>query len=258
MRDSLPPSGKPPHKKKAAVKGLPAIRALPVPTVKVRPAFVRLEALTCWPHARQMLAEGYSTPEVADFIQQTNGEYPSANRDTLADNLADYRRERIPTAAFLSRSQIQIASWVRAKLEDETLEYGRLEELYALQRARIDRGLRQEERVDAVVPAVGAEVRCLADLVYRMHAVKTGIGLDGRADMASVVMRPETVEQARQRWGEGVAAALKRPAARGKVLDILRQIKDVTDNGDAYGYLDTGDSGPIIDILSAPPKAEGE
>jgi hypothetical protein len=225
---------------------------LPPSSVPGKPRFVRkLEAMTCWPQARDMLAEGYTFTAVAAFIQDEAGERLDSRRATLEEHLSRYRATYMPSAMFMGAAQLRTMGWLRRKMEDEELEFGRLEEMYRIQKMRIDQGVAAEQRMGVLLPLVGPAIREAIDTVCRMHTIKEAYGFNHGSKGTSVVISPGIVGSVQQRFGDEVAAVLQRPAARGRVLALLEEFRAVAtdEDGDLYG-------GETIDITGAAGQAE--
>jgi hypothetical protein len=70
------------------------------PSNRIRPVsrnrkFVRLFSLACWEKAQAMLTEGAGPSQVADFIQQSNGEYTDISKPSLETTLSEWKRENL-------------------------------------------------------------------------------------------------------------------------------------------------------------------
>jgi hypothetical protein len=203
----------------------------------------KLEAMTCWPQVRDMIVEGYTLAAVVAFIHNEAGERLDLKPRTLEEHLSRYRSAYMPSSIFAGATQLRAMGWLRKKMEDEELEFGRLEELYRIQKMRIDQGVALEQQMGILHPLVGGAIREAADTVCRMHMIKEAYGFNHGSKGSSVVVNPSIMINVQQRFGDEVAAVLQRPAARGRVLALLEEFKAVADDddGDLYG-------GQTIDI----------
>lgn len=244
--------------KKGAQKPKPTISKRNKPTLppqsgwKTKTAVARkLESLTCWPQVRDMLSEGYSCAATAAFIQNEAQERTEITRGVLENQLLSYRTNYMPSAMFVGAAQLRMAGWLRKRMEDEELEFSRLEEMYRILKSRVDMGLAYEQQVGVPIPAVGQAAQQVVDTICRMHMVKEAYGFNHGSKGASVVMNQSVVVNVQQRFGDEVAAVLQRPAARGRVLALLEEFKTLAtdDDGDLYGS-------ETIDITGAEGQAE--
>ena len=236
-------TGSNPGKRKAK-----AVAKLPAPSVKKKaPYAVKLESMTCWPQVRDMLSEGYTIQAIAAFIHDEAQERRDVKSRTLEDQLFNYRREHMPSAAFAGAVGFRQAGWLRKRMEDEELEYGRLEEMYRIQKSRVDLGLAYEQRVGMPLAVVGQAAQQTVETICRMAALKDTYGFNRGGKGGTVVISQSVVMNVQQRFGDEVAAVLQRPAARGRVLALLEEFKALGDDegGDLYGISGPGE---IIDL----------
>jgi len=211
----------------------------------------KLESLTCWPQVRDMLSEGYTCAATAAFIQDDAKERTEITRGVLENQLLSYRTNYMPSAMFVGAAQLRMAGWLRKRMEDEELEFGRLEEMYRILKSRVDMGLAYEQKVGVPIPVVAQAAHLVLDTICRMHTIKEAYGFNHGGKGASVVMNQSVVVNVQQRFGDEVAAVLQRPAARGRVLALLEEFKALAtdDDGDLYG-------GEVIDIAGVAGQAE--
>lgn len=245
-------------------KGNPKPKATPTVSKRERPVLPaqsgwktktasarKLESLTCWPQVRDMLSEGYSCPATAAFIHNEAQERLEITRRSLETQLQEYRVNYMPSALFVGAAQLRMVGWLRQRMEDQELEFSRLEEMYRVLKGRVDMGLAYEQQAGIPLPAVGQAAQQVVDTICRMHMVKESYGFNHGGKAASVVMTQSVVLNVQQRFGDEVAAVLQRPAARGRVLALLEEFKAMAadDDGDLYG-------GETIDIVGAEGEVE--
>jgi hypothetical protein len=132
-------------------------------------------------------------------------------------------------------------------MEDEELEYGRLEEMYRIQKSRVDLGLAYEQRMGVPIAVVGQATQQAVDTICRMAALKDSYGFNRGGKGGTVVISQSVVMNVQRRFGDEVAAVLQRPAARGRVLALLEEFRALgeDDGGDLYGIQGPGE---VIDI----------
>jgi hypothetical protein len=203
-----------------------------VPKTAPGSKFEKLQSLRCFAEVRRKVIKGFPIPEIAMWVQEDQKEYLQASRRALEEVLRAYRTS-LPVAEVLPVG-IQHSNVVASALRrfrggvDELKE---LEELYSLQRSRIDLGYEREMAEKKTSWALVNEVRAGMDLLSRMASLKMDLGIHQRK-LGTLDVATKKLAEIDERYGRPeVAAVVRNPESRRKVLSAMEHVVALLGSG---------------------------
>jgi hypothetical protein len=194
---------------------------------KIRPKsretrFKKLRSLVCFSEVHQKLKDGYSTIEVARFIQQEKAEYLGTSEKGLASLLRQYR-DTIPAADMLSDRPIPAVRKALTKLNEGMDEVTELEKLHNLQQKRIQIDYKLEKKVGKLLAGTNYEIRLDKDILKDSAAIKMDLGINQRHLGQLDIEANLTAEVMGRYNNEAVAKVVSDPESRRKVLSVAEK-----------------------------------
>jgi len=203
--------------------------------------FDRLREMKCFPEVRRRLVKGFPIPEVAQWVQEVQKEYTSASRVALESIMRDFRAD-LPVVELLpegiQRSNV-IASALR-RFRNGVDELKEMEELYAIQRARIDLAYEQEVAKGKLQFGTVQEVRAGLEILAKVAGLKMDLGIHQR-HLGQLDVTAKKLEEIETRYGSSeVSAVVRNPESRRKVLSAMERVVALLGSGtpaDSVGEL---------------------
>jgi len=202
---------------------------------KVRERYAKIKALRCKDDLDRMLRAGYPVPKIAKWLQEEMGEYTDVTPESLVSTLSRYRND-MPKADMMVARNPNVATRARKAVVEGLDELDELEGLYRDARERIKLGMRIERgrkkrgKQGAVPPMhnpkLTQDFAVALQILARRHDIKMDLGMQrGAQQQPGINLDPEVTEKLEQKYGPEVAAAMKSPESRAKVLSIVDQLK---------------------------------
>jgi len=195
------------------------------PRPKSKPAgkHARLRLLDCFPELQAKFKRGYPPTEIAEWLQETKMECTDISRESLITSLHRYKKDLgpIPLASPVVPEVVAAAEEKIAKGLDELEE---LEKIFELQMCRVNIGHQFEKNSKILNRFINQEVALAAQILQKRHNIKMDLGYDGGRDLGTLNIRPELVDNLRDRHGEEVVDAMGDAEARGRALSIARSL----------------------------------
>lgn len=185
--------------------------------------FGKLRSLKCFDEVHRRICEGWGITDVARFIQDEQQEYVEITHDSLVQALKDYRAS-IPPALRAART---LPKAITAAVEEVTKgmdELTALEDLYAIQRQRIDIDGEVEKKIGKLIPTMTQEIRVAREILQSYADLKMDLGLSKR-HLGQLDVDAKVVADVTGRYGKAsVEKVMKSPESRRKVLGIAEKI----------------------------------
>jgi len=172
-----------------------------------------------------MIKDGYSLPQIADYIQKEAREYVDVTRASLVKVLEIYKRDGVPAEEIAKREPKRYLELAR-QVSDSVNVLKELEGMFRIQKARIERFVEEEEDSGTMKPNISREFDAVRGLLDRIHQVRMDTGLDER-HLGTLKLQAEAVMVAEERYGTATAEVLKDPERRRKILAIFEQAMKV-------------------------------
>ena len=138
--------------------------------------YIKLRAVKCFKEVHQMLLDGFGPAAVADFIQKEKKEYTDVTRSSLIYTLRKYRSE-IPAVDQMKAKLPDHVEKAEAKVRSTLNELDELQDLYLLQRNRIDIDYKLEKQVKKLIPTTNQEIRTATEILRTSAQLKVDIGM---------------------------------------------------------------------------------
>ena len=169
-----------------------------------------------------MIADGWSLPAVADYIQGDCGEYCDVGRDSLVTMLSRFRKRGMPALKLVSTPGFEAAA--REAVERSCEDVNVLVELDSLYRGEIERLERIHETeimTGTLNPAATRLVGVVADLLMSMHQVRLDLGLHRPEQKKRPTIDPALEDEI----SPEAYKALCDPVSRMKVLLLVQDLR---------------------------------
>ena len=209
----------------------------------------KLTRIKCWPEAEKRLRAGFSPERVAEYIQDECNEYTGVMRKSLTTMLYEYRRHKMPDIEKVQTSIPDYAAKAYAKVEAGINEVNELGTLYALQMARIEMALNQEQDNGFLNANLNNTFKLAQQILTARAEIKMGAGMAiDEADLSSK-------EAVLRRVGNKMSGVLSSNDSRAKVLSVLNKLKriqkyDKEDIEEVIGEQVTDKSTSILQIAA--------
>jgi|WetSurMetagenome_2_1015567.scaffolds.fasta_scaffold11994_6 hypothetical protein len=191
--------------------------------------FPKIRALRCFQEVYDRLCAGWSMPELARFIQEERQEYLDVTRSGLAQQLADFRKT-VPAGHLVQKRFPEVFDKAKARVEAGLNELEELEELYRVQKARIDIDYNTEKSIKKLMPSMTGEIREARQLLESMATLKMDMGIITRAQKTgpgvnvSVEVEAKLHEEVSAQFGSPeVKAVLESPESRRRVMGVVER-----------------------------------
>jgi hypothetical protein len=199
------------------------------------PRFQRFRALDCFEEAHQMLLDGLPPQHVADFIQEECQEYTDVTRESLGVILCGYRGElpledKVPVLPQHLQRSI-------AKARKGLHELNEMEDLYRLQRARVDIDAELERNINKLLPTTAQEVRVALDILDKSARIKLDLGIakavyGGKEESDPIENLTARVED------DGVRKVLENPESRLRLMGLADKLVSLAGEKKIDGIID--------------------
>jgi hypothetical protein len=191
--------------------------------------FPKIRSLKCFQEVYDRICSGWALTEVARFIQEERREYLDATRQGLAQNLADFRKS-IPAAHLVQKRFPEVYDAAKERVEAGVRELDELEELYRIQKARIDIDHTTEKAIKKLMPSMTGEIREARQLLESMAELKMEMGIINRAPKTgpgvnvSVEVEAKLSEEVSSQFGSpAVENVMKNPESRRRVMGVVER-----------------------------------
>jgi hypothetical protein len=167
--------------------------------------------------------------ELSRFIQEDRKEYLDVTPQGLAQQLADFRKT-VPAAHLVQKRFPEVFDQAKERVEAGLNELEELEDLYRIQKARIDIEYGTERTIKKLMPSMTGEIREARQILESMASLKMDMGLIQRAPKpgsgvnVSVEVEARLGEEASSQFGSpAVEAVLKSPESRRRVMGVIER-----------------------------------
>ena len=205
--------------------------------------FWRIKSLKCYPQVYKMLLAGKPAPAIALFIQDIDVQIRS-----LAAMLGEHRRELLGTGAMMDRMPHVVVSAAR-EFTDRLLELKRLEDMYDMQKSRLDNAFADELITGKKDPNFSKMEKAVTDTLRLQHQIKLDLNLTGSRSLGTITISQEKMEKIKEKYGDVSDRLLKSPMSRGRMLSAFREVKKLA-------AMEEGGEGMIVEVKPEPAEEE--
>lgn len=141
-------------------------------------AFEKLRALRCFPEVDKKIRAGIPCENIAEWIQEDQGEYTDVKRESLVRQLYRYK-ESIPGDELETPDGL----YVRKKIENlkrGVNEAAELEKLYLLQLSRISMMVQTEDKIKFIQKGTRGEIEAARQILLDLAKLKIELGVYSR------------------------------------------------------------------------------
>lgn len=181
--------------------------------------FAKLRGLRCFHTIDKMIRDGYQISQIAEYIQVEAGEYTDVTRESLANILSKYKAD-LPPAEIASINRSRNFLDAARNVQEGVKVLDELEYLYRVQKNRIEYFVGQEEDNGVMSRSMSREIDAARLLVEKIHTVRMDLGMDER-HLGTLTIQAEAIAAAEERYGDRVAAVLRHPEKRRRVLTAM-------------------------------------
>jgi hypothetical protein len=181
--------------------------------------FVKLRALKCFDEVHQRILEGYQIADLARYIQDECNEYTDVELPSLQAVLQEYR-ESFPPAELIQKRLPRAFGRAKERVEAGLDELQELEDLYRVQRARLQIDFGTEKKINKLLPSMTQEMRAAREILKTIADLKMDLGLSKR-HIGSVDVNAHLLAGIEERrTTPEVAAVLQHPEKRRRLLAL--------------------------------------
>jgi len=199
----------------------------PIPQTKVpKIRHAKLKALKCFKDVHDMICSGWTTAEVASYIQEQRREMLDQTPASIEWQLSQYRTA-LPPGALTPIQRTPTYKKAVAKIKRGIDELAELEKLYELQMQRITIDFETEKKINKLMPTMTREIKCARDILVSMAELKMDLGLDER-HLGKLDVGLEAPEELAARFGKPlVGQVLQNAESRQKLLALVDKFAKV-------------------------------
>lgn len=184
--------------------------------------FLRLRGLKCFKEAHERLLEGFSAAKVAEFIQTERKEYTDITRDSLEQQLGEYRAS-LPKGEVVQKQAPRFFERAAESVEDSFDSLKELKKLYKIQMERIEIDLFHERGMKKLMPqSMTQEMRAAREILHDISELEMDLGLNQRK-LGKVDIEARVVSDVASRYDVAVGKAMESPESRRKLLGIAER-----------------------------------
>ena len=197
-----------------------------------------------------MLLDGFGPTAVADFIQKEKKEYTDISRGTLVGTLRKYRAS-VPKADLIRPKLPDYVEKADAVLRKSINELDELQDLYLLQRNRIEIDHKLEREVRKLIPTTNQEVRLASEILRTSAQLKVDLGMTADIMGGASAGESLTAKLANKVTNAAVAKVLEDPQSRLRLTALATKLMGLAVDQRVEKVLQ-GDFSAVIPALAAP------
>lgn len=225
-------------------------------------AAASLEECRCFDEVNRRLRIGWSSPELAKFIQEENEELVHLSPGYVRKMIDDFRRSIPPAELLLTTQNTAVAANAAQKFSNGLEELEKLDELWNLQMDRIKIDVANEKKINKLFPSTGREVFYAMKIVHQTSQLKMDLGIAKR-QLGEVSVSGTAAVQIGNRYDNDVGKVMADADSRRKVLGMVEALMSLGTKvsidaseivkGAASAYAEDDIPDGVIDI---PPEPE--
>ncbi len=186
--------------------------------------FSRLKAAKCFNEIDRRIRLGWSSPDLAEAIQQEFHELQDVSLRYLKKVLDRYRTSIPPSELSMVSPSSLMGKRITQKMDKGLNELEQIELLYDMQMKRIAIDVGNEEKINKLLPTTGNEIYVAMKLLKQSTDLKMDLGLLKR-QLGTLEMTGQLAAEATERYGkDSVGKVLADPESRRKVLGLAEKL----------------------------------
>jgi hypothetical protein len=199
-----------------------------------------LETLTCFPELKARVQAGWPSQRVADYIETTYpAEYAGLGmvKGELIDHLNSFRKALTPLETVAIRMPAEVIK-AKEKIDAGLDIMAEMQELYAIQKGRINIDVGTEKKLNKLFKTTGNEIAIAAALLRDLAAIMGDLGVNKGNPGEEAAVRKQLITDFGLKYGkDSVAKVLNDPRAVSKVLGVAESLFKSIRAGDVAGLL---------------------
>lgn len=186
--------------------------------------YARLRSASFFPEIDRRLRLGWSCMDLARAIQEEFNDFKDTPVKYLRKLLDRYRSSIPPAELSMVSQDSYISRTATRKVAAGIDELAELERLYAMQMARIDIDIKNENTISKLLNTTGNEIYIAMKILKQSADLKMDLGLTKRQLGAVEVTGQMAAEIGARHGDESIGKAIADPNSRRKVLHIAERI----------------------------------
>lgn len=216
-----------------------------------------LKDCRCFEEVERRLRMGWSSKELANFIQKEEGELANLSERYVRKMIDEHRKSIPPAELALTTQNTNVAMQANKRLSNGLNELEELESLYKKQKRRIEIEMKNEENINKLLPQTGREIFYAMKILKQSADLKMDLGIAKR-QLGEVAVTGAAAVQISARHGDEIGQVMSDPDSRRKVLGMVHLLTGLG----AKGALDPDqfaeDAKDIIDVPVTEEAGEAE
>lgn len=190
-------------------------------------AAASLQECQCFEEVDRRLRIGWSSPELAKFIQEEEQELTHLSNGYVRKMIDEYRRSIPPAELLLTTQSPAVASNAAQRYQNGLEELEKLDQLYELQMERIKIDVANEKKINKLFSSTGREVFYAMKIINQTSQLKMDLGIAKR-QLGEVNVNSTAAIAIGARYDDGVGKVLADPDGRRKVLGMVEALMSIS------------------------------
>jgi len=186
-------------------------------------AAASLQECRCFDEVNRRLRIGWSSPQLANFIQDEEQELTHLSNGYVRKMIDDYRKSIPPAELLLTTQSTAVATNAAQKYQNGLEELEKLDKLWELQMSRIEIDVATEKKINKLFPSTGREIFYAMKIVNQTSQLKMDLGIAKR-QLGEVQVSGTAAVQIGGRYTEDVGKVMADPDSRRKVLGMVEAL----------------------------------
>lgn len=217
-----------------------------------------LQDCRCFDEVDRRIRMGWSSLDLATFIQEESKELDHLSAGYVRKMLDDYRKTIPPAELLLTTQNTMVAMNASAKVANGMEELQKLNQLYDLQMDRIKIDVDNEKKINKLFQTTGREIFYAMKILKQTSDLKMDLGLAKR-QLGEVSVSGSAAIQIGDRYNDGIGKVMSDPDSRRKVLGMVETLMALgaKANLDATEIVKSAvdfAGGDVIDVESSDPS----